>query len=66
MRLTVSFGVSSLAVWLLGPVVKASGFGTLLLLMAGISVVTFLVVMMLPRSGTAGLGSDDVAPARAD
>ena len=31
MRLTVAFGVSSLAVWLLGPVVKAAGFGTLLL-----------------------------------
>ena len=27
MRLTVSFGVSSAAVWLLGPVVKANGFG---------------------------------------
>ena len=35
MRLTVSFGVSSLAVWLLGPVVKAAGFRTLLLAMAG-------------------------------
>ncbi len=27
MRLAVSFGVSSAAVWLLGPVVKAAGFG---------------------------------------
>jgi MFS family permease len=30
MRLAVAFGVSSLAVWALGPVVKASGFRTLL------------------------------------
>ena len=37
MRLAVSFGVSSLAVWLLGPVVKAAGFDSLLLLMAGIA-----------------------------
>ena len=37
MRLTVAFGVSSLAVWLLGPVVKAAGFRTLLLAMAAIA-----------------------------
>src|SRR5438477_594941 len=37
MRLAVSFGVSSLAVYLLGPFVKASGFTTLLLVMAAIS-----------------------------
>ena len=37
MRLAVSFGVSALAVYLLGPTVKAAGFTTLLLLMAGIS-----------------------------
>ena len=49
MRLFVSFGVSSLAVWLLGPVVKAAGFGTLLWSMAAIAVVTFLAVLWLPR-----------------
>ncbi len=48
MRLAVSFGVSSAAVWLLGPVVKAAGFGTLLVLMAGISVVTLLAIALLP------------------
>lgn len=48
MRLAVSFGVSSLAVWLLGPVVKASSFGTLFLAMAVISVCTAGVVMLLP------------------
>jgi MFS family permease len=48
MRLSVSFGISSLAVWLLGPVVKAGGFSTLLLIMAGISVFTAAVVLWMP------------------
>jgi MFS family permease len=48
MRLAVSFSVSSAAVWLLGPVVKASGFGTLLMLMAGIAVVTLMAIAWLP------------------
>jgi predicted MFS family arabinose efflux permease len=49
MRLTVSFGVSSVAVWLLGPVVKAAGFGALLVAMAVIAMATFCVVMALPH-----------------
>ena len=48
MRLAVSFGVSSAAVWLLGPVVKAAGFATLLLAMAGIALVTLVAISMLP------------------
>jgi MFS family permease len=48
MRLAVSFGVSSLAVWLLGPLVKASGFTTLLLMLAGISAIATLFALMLP------------------
>jgi MFS family permease len=47
-RLAVSFGVSSLAVYLLGPTVKAAGFSTLLLVMAGISSFTTLFVAFLP------------------
>jgi MFS family permease len=47
-RLAISFGVSSLAVWLLGPIVKAAGFDMLLLLMAGIAVCTTLLVLLLP------------------
>ena len=66
MRLAVAFGVSSLAVWLLGPLVKASGFRALLLLMAAIAFVTFCVVMLLPRSTAGGLGADDPAPAAGD
>jgi hypothetical protein len=59
MRLTVSFGVSSAAVWLLGPVVKAAGFGTLLILMAGIAATTLLAVSLLP-SGTRRPASDSI------
>jgi MFS family permease len=49
MRLTVAFGVSSLAVWALGPVVKAAGFRTLLMVMAAIALLTCIAVAMLPR-----------------
>ncbi len=48
MRLAVSFGVSSLAVYVLGPAVKASGFTTLLLVMAAISTLTALFLSLLP------------------
>lgn len=50
-RLAISFGISSLAVYLLGPVVKASGFEFLLLAMAGIAVVTFAAASLLPSVG---------------
>jgi MFS family permease len=49
MRLTVAFGVSSLAVWALGPVVKAAGFRTLLATMAVIALFTCAAVALLPR-----------------
>ena len=48
MRLAVSFGVSSLAVWMLGPIVKASSFASLFLAMAGISICTATLVLLLP------------------
>jgi MFS family permease len=48
MRLAVSLGASSVAVWLLGPLVKQSGFATLLWIMAAIAAVTFAVVTQLP------------------
>jgi MFS family permease len=47
-RLAVSLGISSLAVWLLGPVVKGLGFDTLLLVLAGISLCTAAAVLWLP------------------
>jgi MFS family permease len=48
MRLAVSFGVSSLAVWLLGPLVKAAGFTTLLVMLAAISATATLFASFLP------------------
>jgi len=48
MRLTVAFGISSLAVWALGPVVKSVGFTTLLLIMAGIAAMKAAIVLLLP------------------
>ena len=48
MRLAVSFGVSSFAVYILGPTVKTTGFTTLLLLMAAIAACTTLFVALLP------------------
>jgi MFS family permease len=50
-RLTLSIGISSLAVWLLGPAVKAAGFGTLFLAMAAIAACSVAVVLALPREG---------------
>jgi len=50
MRLAVSLGASSLAVWLIGPVVKSAGFTALLATMAAIAVVTLLVVSTLPAA----------------
>jgi MFS family permease len=47
-RLAVSLGASSVAVWLLGPMVKQAGFSALLWVMAGIAMVTFFVVTWLP------------------
>ncbi|HVE51044.1 MAG TPA: MFS transporter [Casimicrobiaceae bacterium] len=48
MRLAVSLGASSAAVWLLGPLVKQAGFDFLLLTMAAISLITCAVVAWLP------------------
>jgi len=52
MRLTVSIGISSLAVWLLGPIVKATGFGTLFAAMAGVALLTAAIVAWLPSERT--------------
>ena len=47
-RLAVGFGVSSLAVYLLGPTVKAAGFTTLLTVLAALATLTTLFVSFLP------------------
>jgi MFS family permease len=49
-RLAIAFGVSALAVYLLGPLVKASGFGFLLALMAAIAAVAATAVTLLPQT----------------
>jgi len=49
MRLTVSFGISSLAVWLLGPMVKTMGFSALMWIMAGIATIKAAIVLLLPE-----------------
>jgi len=48
MRLTVAFGISSLAVWLLGPLVKNIGFTNALWILAGIAAVRSAIVLLLP------------------
>jgi len=63
MRLAVSFGVSSLAVYLLGPMVKAAGFTALLTGMAVIAGFSVLFVALLP-DGAAALAPVRVAEAR--
>jgi len=62
MRFFVSFGVSSIAVWALGPVVKAGGFESLLLAMSVIALITLATVMLLPRSAPPA-GNEIAAPA---
>ncbi len=53
MRLGVSFGISSLAVYLLGPFVKGMGFGNLFWTMAVIAGCTAAVVTLLPNEDSA-------------
>ncbi|MCW5574890.1 MAG: MFS transporter [Burkholderiales bacterium] len=48
MRLTVAFGFSSLAVWILGPMVKSIGFANALWIMAGIAALKAAIVWLLP------------------
>ena len=47
-RLAIALGVSSLAVWMLGPLVKANGFAFLLALLAVIAAVSAVAVTQLP------------------
>ena len=50
MRMAVSFGASSLAVWLIGPVVKQAGFDTLLWIMVLCSLATLVAATGMPRT----------------
>jgi MFS family permease len=53
MRLAISFGISSLAVWALGPVVKDAGFTVLFWVMAVLAVCKAVMVMFLPDESSA-------------
>ena len=63
MRLAVALGASSIAVWLLGPLVRQAGFTVLLWIMAGLATITFLVVTWLPRTRAATDTPRGTAPA---
>ena len=52
-RLAVSLGICSLAVWLLGPLVKGMGFDKLLLILAGVALCTAFTVLWLPSEQSA-------------
>ena len=49
MRLAVSFGVSSMAVWALGPTVKAAGFGFALLVLGAVAICSLAITWQLPN-----------------
>ena len=55
MRLTVAFGISSLAVWALGPMVKTMGFSAALWIMAGVAAVKAAIVLLLPDEKAAAM-----------
>lgn len=48
-RLAVSFGVSSMAVWALGPAVKAAGFDYALLVLGAVAGCSLLITWQLPN-----------------
>ncbi len=50
MRLAVSLGASSIAVWLIGPVVKQAGFATLLGVMTATAMISLVIVSQLPAT----------------
>ena len=60
-RIAISFGISSLAVYLLGPFVKSSGFTQLLIAMSFIAAISAFIVLWLPgesqmRAARQGVG----------
>lgn len=48
MRVAVSFGVSSMAVWALGPAVKAAGFDFALLVLGAVAICSLFITWQLP------------------
>jgi MFS family permease len=65
MRLAVSFGVSSMAVWALGPAVKTAGFGVSLFALGAVAICSLAITWQLPdeqsiRRASAGQGAQTV------
>ncbi len=56
-RLAIGFGVSSLVVALIGPSVKAAGFPTLMLVLAGVATFTLCALSFLPDERAAAAAS---------
>jgi MFS family permease len=50
MRLAVSLGASSIAVWMIGPLVKQAGFATLLGVMTATAITSLLILTQLPAT----------------
>ena len=61
-RIAISFGISSLAVYLLGPFIKAAGFTSLMLTMSAIACVSALIVLWLPSQAQLQAGSANAVP----
>jgi hypothetical protein len=53
-RLAIGFGVSSVVVALIGPVVKAAGFPVLLMVLAGCALLGFCAISLLPNEHEMG------------
>ena len=62
MRLAVSFSVSSMAVWALGPAVKSAGFGVALLTLAAVAICSLLITWQLPDERSIRRASTSAKP----
>ena len=56
-RIAISFGISSLAVYLLGPFVKAAGFTQLMVLASCVAAVGAMIVLFLPGESEMNSGA---------
>jgi predicted MFS family arabinose efflux permease len=57
MRLAIGFGISSLVTAGIGPSVKAAGFSTLLMLLAGVATLTLIAISCLPNERRAAMAA---------
>jgi hypothetical protein len=63
MRLAIGFGVSSFVVAAIGPSVKAAGFPTLLMSLAGVAACTTVAIFFLPNEREAMPTTASLKPA---